>query len=264
MNVVVTGGAGFIGAAVVRRLAEDGHHPIVFDRADGFDIVNGRIPHGDAVIHLAGVLGTSELFNRAREAVDVNVLGTLNVLEACAEHGMSYVGITMPAVWANAYQATKTCAMQLAEAWGARAGFPVAHIRAFNVYGPGQKVHGVQKLIPTFAHLSWRGLPMPVWGSGLQMVDLVHVDDVADLLCRWVGQTGTVEAGSGVGTTVLDVARMVGDVTGSSVVEFLPMRAGETTADGVVSKEPWLTHLKGVKKDPRFRETVEWYKDDRP
>ena len=147
-RVAVTGGRGFLGAEVCRQT---GATP--FDLRDGFDVCLAPVALGGYthVIHLAGVLGTDELFDRPHQAVDVNIHGTLNVLEACRLRDVAYTGITMPSVWTNVYSATKGCSRQLASAWHHEFGVPVSHVRAFNVFGEGQKVHGVAKIVPTFA-----------------------------------------------------------------------------------------------------------------
>ena len=265
MNVLVTGGDGFIGRAVCAALKAEGIESVPVDRASGIDILTDKLPDADGVIHLAGVLGTAELFETIDTAVDVNIKGTVRVLEWCARRGAKYVGITMPQVWSNPYQATKACGMSLAEAYGTRFDFPVTHVCAFNVYGPGQKVHGVQKILPTFASRSWNREPMPVWGSGNQKVDLIHVEDVAATLVDAFSshRTGMYdEAGSGTPLTVLYVARMVGEITRCSTVEFLPLRAGETNELGVVARKP---HIRSDPcRDVRFAQSVDWYREDRP
>jgi UDP-glucose 4-epimerase len=248
-TVLVTGSSGFLGRATVRALEGRGHQVLPFDQhpPPGWKVRDVRmhpLDQCDAVIHLAGVLGTSELFDDPHRAVDVNVGGTAHVLTECERLGAAYVGITMPQVWANVYSATKRCALDLAEAWRRHRGLRVAHVRAFNVYGPGQAVGDgtpghPQKIVPTFASRSWAGLPMPVWGDGSQTVDLVHVDDVAGLLVGAVEGLFTeavgnnpfdgaiLDAASGTSHTVLEVAEMVGHVTGCYKVRHLPMRPGE-------------------------------------
>jgi len=176
------------------------------------------------------------------DAIDVNVHGTLNVLQACEHHGLGYVSITMPEVWDNVYQATKRCARNLASAWHRHKSIPVSHIRAFNAYGAGQKLRPVQKIIPTFAYRGWRGEPLPVWGDGTQQVDLVWAGDVAGMLVRALafGHDEVLDAGTGEGQSVADVARQVIAMTGSrSAVEHLPMRAGEHEAKCVAGGEGW-------------------------
>lgn len=271
MRITVTGGSGFIGAATVRAL--EGHEVTVFDHALGHDVrdpddCDMAIEGADAVIHLAGVLGTAELFDQVQRAISVNVAGTANILDSCKRYGAAYVGITMPDCWPSLYQATKLAAVRIAESYHHNYGVPVTHIRAFNAYGPGQ-AHGPthpQKIIPTFAWHAWRGLPMPIWGDGDQTVDLVHVDHIARCLAKaaeggaFFGCGETWDACSGFELTVLDVARRVGAICGSTKVEFLPMRAGELEhtklcgTDGVFGFDLDLRV-----RDELFREAVESY-----
>lgn len=269
MTVLVTGGDGFIGAAVVRRLHALNHHVEVFDRESGADIcdthsVYDAVGHADAVIHLAGVLGTHELFDTPFKAYDVNVRGTLNVLEGCRAHSAGYVGITMPQVFPSIYTATKVAQTRLASAYNFNHGVPVSHVRAFNAFGPGQH-HGVghpQKIIPAFADAGWRGEPMPIWGDGEQTVDLVHVDDVARMLVdalEW-GDDCTFDGGTGEAFTVNQVADMVAWTTHSSDRRYLPMRRGEIPTNIVATGEGWDR----LDWRPEFdagllADTVRWY-----
>jgi UDP-glucose 4-epimerase len=221
----------------------------------------------DAVIHLAGVLGTSELFQDPYRAVDVNIKGTLQVLQACqALSGARYVGITMPQVWDNVYQATKLCSAKLASAWHRHFDIPVSHVRAFNAFGEGQKVYGVQKIIPTFATMAWAGEPLPVWGDGEQLVDLVYVKDVARMLvdAMQFEDDRTFDAGTGQPITVNEVARLIQEMTGHFVgIDHLPMRSGEHGHGIVAEGEGWADL--GWAPDFRLEElmsTVAWYKPE--
>lgn len=242
--VTVTGGAGFIGRVVCTELRARGHQVSVFDRSHGFDVLTEPIHACDAVIHLAGVLGTSELFDCPETAVDVNVKGTLHVLESCRLHHARYVGITMPdSGWPSIYQATKLAATRLAEAWHHAYGTPVSHVRAFNVFGPGQHTGSPRKIIPTFAEQGWSGRPIEVWGDGSQTVDLIHVTDVARMLVDALrfGNGETFDAGTGHAVTVNRVAEYVQTATGGrSEVAHLPMRTGETDGTDICATgEGW-------------------------
>jgi UDP-glucose 4-epimerase len=248
-RVAVTGGAGFIGAAVVEELKRRGHHPVVIDRAHGQDVTSpglGNWLRGtEVVIHLAGVLGTAELFDKPEIAIDVNVKGALAVLQACRELDVRFVGIAMPECWPNVYQATKYCAKHLVSTWHTNFGVPVSHVRAFNAYGKGQK-YGPghpQKIVPTFASLAWRNRPIPIWGDGTQLVDLIHTDDLARLLVDAMsfGNDEVFDGGTGRPLTVQQVAEMILDITGSTAgIEYLPMRLGETATDSTYARgEGW-------------------------
>ena len=282
MRIVVTGGRGFIGSAVERIGKERGHDVRSYDKADALDVRHmtpGHLEGIDAVIHLAGVLGTSELFDEPDRAIDVNVIGSLRVIEACTEADAHLIQITMPQCWSNVYQATKDCAGQLADAWCDNRDLRVTHVRAYNAYGPGQKVHGVRKIIPTFATAAWRQEPIDVWGDGRQLVDLIHVDDIALMMIEAAehapGDGETIDAGTGVGHSVESVARVVADQAGlpPDAVQFHAMRDGESPRRGIQAEsmtvargEGW--HIEGITV-PKYRPgalaaTVEWYRQDRP
>lgn len=249
MKVLVTGGSGFIGKAVCNELAMCGVESVVLDRTRQQDVRHIATYDGiegcSAVIHLAGVLGTSELFDRMDEVIDSNVRGTHAVLDACRNFGMSYVGITMPSVWSNPYTASKAWSTTLASAYHRHFGVKVSHVRAFNVYGPTQRYGDghPQKLVPTFSTLSWLGEPLPVWGNGGQTVDLVHVDDVARMLVDAIsyGDDETFDAGTGQSMTVTDVGEFVNSVTGSKAgLWHKPMRRGEDPDTKIVAEgEGW-------------------------
>jgi UDP-glucose 4-epimerase len=271
MRIAITGGGGFIGAATIAYAESQGHQAWRFDRSDGNDVLGDLRGLGDAevVIHMAGMLGTDELFDTPEEAVEANVVGTLRILEWCRKHGAGFVGITMPdSSWANVYQATKLCALRLATAWHRNFGVPVSHVRAFNAYGPGQK-HGPghpQKFIPTFATQGWENkIPLTIWGSGNQTVDAVHVDDVARMLvdaCRF-GDDEILDAGTGVAVTVNKIAEAVIRYTGHAHGTLhLPMRRGEEPDTHIIAKGHGWQQV-GWKPEfswDKIQETVEWYR----
>jgi UDP-glucose 4-epimerase len=249
MRVLVTGGRGFLGGAVLAELAARGHEAYTYDRRDGNDIADldrlaMRMVSTDAVIHLAGLLGTHELFDRVADAISTNVQGVANVLEAARRVGARYVSTTLPSVFPSIYTATKLGAVALERAWHHTYGLQVSRVRAFNAYGPSQK-HGEghpQKIIPTFATEAWAGRPIPIWGDGTQTVDLIHVGDLGRLLVDALdhGDDWTVDGGTGHGVSVNDVARFVLDITNSRAgVEYLPMRRGEVPTHIAATGEGW-------------------------
>lgn len=278
MKIAVTGGGGFIGVSTIAQAWLRGHDAWRFDRNDGNDIMGDLSALGDAdcVIHLAGVLGTHELFETPETAVEINVIGSLRIMQWCLEHDAAYVGITMPDVFPSIYTATKIASVRLANALHHSRDLRVSHVRAFNAYGPGQK-YGPghpQKILPTFAVKAWRGENLPVWGDGLQGVDLIHVDDLARLLLTTAEMTTNgeminemIDGGSGTGISVKAIAEYVISVVGSdSQIDYLPMRDGENpswifaTGEGWEYLDPaegWRPHLDWMK----VKDTIHWYKD---
>jgi UDP-glucose 4-epimerase len=264
MRIAVTGGAGFLGRSTIAFGQAAGHEMHAIDRnatgrAADFedwraDVTNWDVLadvldtiRPDHVIHLAGVLGTAELFDDANRAVQVNVGGALNVIQWCTEQQAGYTTITMPdSGWANVYAATKGCAVTLAEAYRRHKGLRVSNVCAYNAYGPAQ-AHGPghpQKIIPTFARWAWNGEAIQVWGDGEQTVDLVHADDIARMLidATAFGDGETFDAGTGEALTVNQVADYVNEVCGnlddadrSPRIEYLPMRAGEDPGTEIVA-----------------------------
>lgn len=250
MNILVTGSSGLIGKAVVRVLQEAGHKVKPFDRAEGYDIMDFTscqyaVGNVDAVIHLAGVLGTDELFDEIHKAIEINISGAVNVMSACAAEGAHYIGITMPPVFPSIYTATKVSATRFATAFHHNQHMPVTQVRAFNAFGADQH-HGPgypRKIIPAFSVEGWNNVPMIIWGDGKQSVDLIHVNDIARVFLDALaapGQNETIDAGSGVSLTVNEVADFVIEITGSTAgVEHLPMRRGEIPTNIVSQKEGW-------------------------
>lgn len=269
MKIAVTGGSGFLGQATVRAAEAAGHEAWSFDRAHGHDILGdlAALRGADVVVHLAGMLGTSELFDSPEGAVHANVIGTLRVLRWCQENDAGYVGISMPPVFPSVYTATKVCATRLATAWHEAYELPVSHVCAFNAYGAGQKwgAGHPQKILPTFARAAWEGRPLPVWGDGEQTMDLVHSDDVGRMLVDAAqhGDDVTFDAGTGVAVTVNELASAVLDFTGSTAgVEHLPMRKGETPTRIVAQGEGWdRLEWKPEHSWSRIASVVEWYRN---
>lgn len=288
-TVMVTGSGGFIGSAVVKRFKQAGIDVVEFnipdhDVTDAEDVMDTMLGC-DAVVHLAGVLGTHELFDTPRLAVDTNIHGSLNVLEACKVHGAAYVGITMPQVFPSIYTATKVATTRLASAYAHTHGLRVAHVRAFNAFGRGQ-AHGPghpQKIIPTFAYNATHGLPLPIWGDGTQGVDLIHTNDLAQILFDATVHAfnsghyrslndKTFDGGTRKAFTVNEVARMVNRMANGSDaplnVQYLPMRRGEVATDIVATGENWqmLGYDQGYGSylptfsESQLRDTVEFYR----
>jgi UDP-glucose 4-epimerase len=264
-RVAVTGGGGFIGQAVSQELIRQDCEPVTLDMPE-HDVRTIRSLDVDAVINLAGVLGTEETLGAEAHAVEVNVLGALRIYDLAAERGIPVVQIgTGHKGQPNPYAITKGAAEDLGLARARFRGEKIVVVRAFHAYGPGQKMcppHGtavVRKIIPSFVCRALTGMDVEVNGSGRQTIDLVHVDDVAATLVDSLnGPYGTVvEAGTGKPTTVLDAARHVIEQTGSrSRITHRPMRDGEPEESSVVAENPTCPNPWPWRLD----ETIDWYR----
>jgi UDP-glucose 4-epimerase len=293
VQVLVTGGSGFIGGHVVDRLLELGHTPVIFDRhirkpPPGCELILGdvrdpvavteAVAHAEGVIHLAAVLGTQETISNPRPAAETNVLGALNVFEAVAQYGLPAAYAAVGNHWMNnGYSISKTCAERFALMYNEERQTRIAVVRALNAYGPRQSVAApygyskVRKIMPAFICRALSGVPLEVYGDGKQIMDLIHVRDVARVFVRAMEcgphPMGHVyQAGSGRVTSVLDIANAVVDEVGEGTVEHLPMRPGEPEHSVVVGDPETLSSLFGerpsfIALDDGIRETVAWFRD---
>jgi len=273
VKVLVTGSSGFIGQHMDAALEARGHEGIAYDRPVG-DVLNPdrlefacRMSHAEAIINLAGVLGTPELFGSEHRAVQVNILGAVNVYDVAVKLGLPVVQIgTGHKGQPNPYAITKACAEDLGLARARWLGEKITVVRAYHVYGPGQlpgAPYGpasVHKFFPTFACRALSGEPLELCGGGGQLIDPVHVSDVAVALADAIsGPYGeVVEAGCGKPVSVEQVAADIAGAAGRIPWRLAagPARPGEPRDAEVVAEVP-------VCRNPwpyLVPETVEWYR----
>jgi len=199
MHVLVTGGTGYVGRAIVRTLAREGHTPIVFARAASRSGLPGRLVDGDvcdraaidraaegadAVCHSAALVSIWR--PRRADFDEVNVGGFRNVIDVCQARGLPRLLYTSsflalpPAghrapIAANDYQRTKVAGLELARAAAAR-GLPIVSMVPGVIYGPGAATEGnlVGRLVSD--HLEGR-LPGVIGGD--RQWSFAYVEDVA-------------------------------------------------------------------------------------
>jgi UDP-glucose 4-epimerase len=257
MRSAIIGSNGFLGKAIATALRADGHqtlgidrHPVdpgssVFDTHVTCDIRDreglvAALQGVDEVYHVAAFLGTSELEDDLRGAIDTNVLGSLNVFEAALRNGARKVFFaSKPSVWLNTYTITKHSAEQIARHFARYYPLEIVIMRYLNIYGPGQKLYPVRKILPVFAAQALRNRPIQVFGDGQQTVDMMFVRDAARItvdLMRVGTAPDPMDCGTGVAMSVLDVAKAVNEYFGSSAgVALIPMRKGETPGTHLVA-----------------------------
>lgn len=219
MKVLVTGGAGFIGANLVRRLTEDGHEPVVFDdfstglesNLSGLGVqvrrgnladavsVSEAVQGADAVVHLGARGSVSRSIADPVATHEVNATGTLNVLEAAREQGVYVVMSSSSSVYGanpllpkvertwtqplSPYAASKLAGESYMFAYHASYGLPTLVLRFFNVFGPWQRPdHDYAAVVPKWLWKLMTGQPIEVHGDGTQTRDFTYVDSVVDVL----------------------------------------------------------------------------------
>lgn len=274
MKVLVTGGSGFIGSHVVDTLISQGHEVLVFDRHRNAQYVNsifGDIRDAtsvseamscvDGFIHLAGILGTQETVQNPRPAVETNVMGGLNVLEAASQYKVPGVCIGVGNHFmANTYSITKSTVERLVQMYNKDRGTRINVVRAMNAYGPGQsaaKPYGsssVRKIMPSFICRALSNDPIEVYGDGTQVSDMVYVKDLAKVLVKAMRLAGddkllpTIEVGPEDHNTVIQIAELAVELTRSqSKIAHLPMRPGEEPGKPVMAD---TSTLKAAGFDP--------------
>lgn len=292
-KIIITGGNGFIGKAAVPELYRRGYEPVIFDRVKYPDhesilgdirdatAVTEAVAHADGVIHLAGVLGTSEAISNPLPAAETNILGGLNVLQACAQYKIPLVNIAVGNYFeTSTYPITKNAMESFTRMYAKYRDTPACSVRAFNAYGPGQSVahpYGssqVRKIIPSFIARALHGEPIEIYGDGSQVMDMIYITDVARCLVQALenGPSGGVTylAGTGRRTTVAEIAAAVGaeiwrETGHLAPVKNLPMRPGETPGSEVLADPEEVRKLLDpdsfVKLEDGLHEAVVYYRE---
>jgi UDP-glucose 4-epimerase len=260
MRAVVTGGAGFIGSNLVDALVQRGDEVVVVDDLssgkrehlnaaatfiDG-DIRNGIDPGGaDVVFHLAAQADVQTSMRRPVDDAGINVLGTVQVLEAARAAGAQVVfSSTGGAIYGECpgpanedsplqpvspYGIAKLCAEEYLRGWNRIHGSHHVVLRFANVYGPRQDSSLEGGVVAIFLERMARGEETLIFGDGLQIRDFVYVGDVVGALLAAAGHDGgTFNIGNGQETTVLELHRLCAKVTGSKAEpRFEPARPGD-------------------------------------
>ena len=297
MRFLVTGAAGFLGSGLANRLAAEGHtvlgvddlstgdpkalnSGVQFTRGD----VNDRpklwtLMQGvDCVYHLAARVIVPESVLYPREYNQVNVGGTVTLMEAMRDVGVRrVVFISSGTVYGNQsvqpvkenaipnprspYAVSKLAAEYYTKSIGALWGIETVCLRVFNAYGPGQHHPPVHTpVIPSFLRQAWENGTIVIHGNGEQTRDYVYVDDVVNAMAAASVAPDvnnlTINVGSGSEVSVRDLAKMVAEVTGGNPeIVYNPRNEGGlsrlcadiTLAQEKLGYQPKTSLLEGLK-----------------
>lgn len=299
-KIVITGGSGFIMSHVAERLVETGREIVLFDNNEQHSLgeetktllarkTNLRFVQGDVrdkaaveellkdaeiVYHFAALMGTSSRFKEWEiPTVEVNVLGTIQVLQASLKAGVKYF-IHPPrpplAVWLTPYIISKTAQTLFTQMYHHVYDLPTIGLNIQNCYGPRERAilnpnpmrpHEGRKLVASSIMAALKNEPIIVFGDGEQSSDFIYIDDVVEACLKApcesaVGQV--LDIGTGISTPVIKVVESILELTRSrSKIEHLPLRTGEvplrTKADPTPARqnlnwEPKTQLVEGLRK----------------
>lgn len=314
-KVLITGGAGFIGSKVASLLLEQGREVVVLDdfndyydprfkrenvallqRSTGFSLVEGDIRDRalveklyrkegiEATIHLAARAGVRPSIREPHLYVEVNELGTVNLLDAARKWGAytflfgsssSVYGTNSKVPFSEAdpitqpvspYAATKRAGELLCHSYAHLFGMKITCLRFFTVYGPRQRP---EMAIYKFTEKMLRGEALPMFGDGSSARDYTFIDDIADGVLRSLeaaNEWEIVNLGGSRTTTLADLISMIASCAGvEPVIEQLPDQPGDVpiTYAEVDHARELLGWEPTVVIDEGIRRFVEWYKSER-
>ena len=233
MKILVTGGAGFVGTNLIKRLLKEGHDVSSIDNystglksnhqegceykeANIYDF-DWRNEIYDVVFHMAAVARIQPSFENPIEYFNTNANGTIQLAEHCAKYNIPiiYAGSSShhSGKYKNPYTFSKDIGEEALELFSKCFSLKYAIARFYNVYGPYQLTEGgYTTLIGRWINNIEKGLPCEIYGDGEQRRDFTHVDDIVDALIKIMEKNSFLskiyELGRGKNISVNEVAKM--------------------------------------------------------
>jgi UDP-glucuronate 4-epimerase len=313
-NILVTGGAGFIGSNLCERLLREGYTVICLDNFDSFydhnikiknieevekkfpnqfKLVTGDIRNDehlketfkkkriDSVVHLAARAGVRPSINNPLLYQDVNIRGTIVLLEACKEFGIKdFIFASSSSVYGenqrvpfseddldiqpiSPYGATKRAGELLCYSYHHLYGMNIACLRIFTAYGPRQRP---EMAIHKFTRLIDQGEKIPIYGDGSSRRDYTYIDDLIEGILTVMHHHRGFELynlGESQTTSLNELIHLIEEAFGKKAnVEMLEPQPGDvsiTYAD-ISKAERKLGYHPNIKIEEGIKRFVEWYK----
>ncbi|MFT7377711.1 MAG: UDP-glucose 4-epimerase [Sphingobacteriales bacterium] len=297
---IITGGAGFIGSHIAEHLSGEGHQIIVLDSLrTGFeknlnglnvqfekgdirdkDLVEELVQGANGIFHLAALVSVPESLLNINECIEINTLGTINILEAAKKNVNCKVVLsssaanygdnpllpkieTMTPEPMTPYAVTKLDGEFYLKMYQDQWGLPTASLRYFNVFGPRQNPKSAYAAaVPIFINNALQNKPITIYGDGLQTRDFIYVKDVvkANILASQTGNE-MYNVALGHSTSILELAERIIEITNSkSQIQFLEERSGDIKHS---KADPSKFNTLGFKPDysiaSALEETINFY-----
>jgi UDP-glucose 4-epimerase len=310
MRMLVTGGAGFIGSHLCEKYTKQGHTVICLDNFmtgnltnvrhlltyPNFKLINGSITDFDlvektmlgvdVVLHLAAQIHVDRSIIEPRMTYEVNVVGTLNILEAARRHDVQKVVHTSTSeVYGSAmyvpmdenhplnaphpYGASKIAADRMCYSYIRTYNMNICIVRPFNTFGPRQKDGGYGGVISIFVRRALNNLPPLIYGNGEQTRDYTYVKDLVQAFDLIVSSEEPIKEPINIGTgreiKIIDLANKIIELCGKKGllipvnVEPRPGEVGRLIADNSKAKSQ-LKWMPQYSLELGLKEFVEWYR----
>jgi UDP-glucose 4-epimerase len=297
MNVLVTGGSGFIGSHVVDRLIEYGVKVRVYDLImptfrDDIEYYQGSIldltalqfamNKIDAVMHLAAIADVKGVYEYPHHSESVNVRGTINVLEAARKTGVKRV-VYGSTIWvysdvkedivnentplhapAHLYTATKLAGEYYCQAYNNLYGLEVVTLRYGIPYGPRARGGAV---IPIFVKKALNGEALTIAGDGSQYRNFIYVEDLAEgnvAALQKIAANKTYNLDGNEKISIKQIAETIQNIIGDVKIEYTPDRPGDFSGKEVSSElaREELGWVPKVSFQEGLQRYIDWYKEE--
>lgn len=265
MKIIVTGGVGFVGTNLIKKLLSDGHDVVSLDnystgkkeneqdgckyidvdvsdslrRHKAFGLETYQLEKPDLIFHLAALARIQPSLKKPASTISNNFMGTLNVLDYARENDVPvvYAGSSTfhHGLWGSPYAWSKHSGEQLCKLYSTVYNLPTSICRFYNVYGKHQLEDGAYATVVGIFEKQFReGRPLTITGDGKQRRDFTHIEDIVDALIK-LGQSLLSEDNSNVSGETFELGRgknfsinELADMFGENYpTQYIPARDGE-------------------------------------